>query len=40
MTDRAIDSYVKNIRKRFKQSGAEERVIESVYGAGYKLVLP
>lgn len=40
ITDRAIDSHVKNIRKRFKQSGAEERVIESVYGAGYKLVLP
>jgi len=40
ITDRAIDSHIKNIRKRFKQAGAEVKVIESVYGAGYKLVLP
>jgi len=40
ITDRAIDSHVKNIRKRFKQIGAHEKIIESVYGAGYKLVLP
>ena len=40
ITDRAIDSHVKNIRKRFKQTGAEEKIVESVYGAGYKLVLP
>jgi len=40
ITDRAIDSHIKNIRKRFKQVGAEEKIIESVYGAGYKLVLP
>ncbi|SFD04930.1 response regulator [Pseudoalteromonas denitrificans] len=40
ITDRAIDSHIKNIRKRFKQASVEEKIIESVYGAGYKLVLP
>ena len=36
VNDRAIDSHVKNIRKRIKASGLEETVIESVYGAGYR----
>ncbi|PAJ74022.1 two-component system response regulator BaeR [Pseudoalteromonas sp. NBT06-2] len=40
ITDRAIDNHVKNIRKSFKQVDSQEKIIESIYGAGYKLVLP
>ena len=36
VNDRAIDSHIKNIRKRIKASGLEDTVIESVYGAGYR----
>ncbi|WP_448548501.1 response regulator [Thalassotalea fusca] len=36
VNDRAIDSHIKNIRKRIKAAGVEETVIESVYGAGYR----
>jgi two-component system response regulator BaeR len=34
--DRAIDSHVKNIRKKIKSLALEETVIDSVYGAGYR----
>ncbi len=40
ITDRTIDSHIKNIRKKFKQANMADKVIESVYGAGYRLVLP
>lgn len=40
ITDRTIDSHIKNIRKKFKQANMTDKVIESVYGAGYRLVLP
>lgn len=36
ITDRTIDSHVKNIRKKFKEAGAEGGPIQSVYGAGYR----
>lgn len=36
ITDRAVDSHVKNIRKKFKAAGAETAIIASVYGAGYR----
>jgi len=36
VSDRAIDSHIKNIRKRIKTAGIEETIIESVYGAGYR----
>jgi len=36
ITDRTIDSHVKNIRKKFKEVGAENTPIQSVYGAGYR----
>jgi DNA-binding response OmpR family regulator len=35
--DRAIDSHVKNIRKKLER-GAEARYIETVYGVGYRLL--
>jgi DNA-binding response OmpR family regulator len=34
--DRAIDSHVKNIRRKLEPEGAK-RVIESVYGIGYRM---
>ncbi len=39
-SDRAIDSHVKKIRKKFKTQQIEENIIESVYGAGYRFVNP
>jgi len=40
ITDRTIDSHIKNIRKKLKESGVKENIIESVYGAGYRFRLP
>lgn len=40
ISDRAIDSHVKKIRKKFKIHQIEENIIESVYGAGYRFVCP
>lgn len=36
ITDRTIDSHVKNIRKKFKEAGVTRDPIQSVYGAGYR----
>lgn len=36
ITDRSVDSHVKNIRKKFKQVGIAPSPIQSVYGAGYR----
>jgi len=38
VSDRAIDSHIKNIRKRLKKDGISQTIIESVYGAGYRFV--
>ncbi len=38
ITDRAIDTHVKKIRKKFKQVGLAESPIQSVYGAGYRFL--
>jgi DNA-binding response OmpR family regulator len=35
--DRAIDSHVKNVRRKLREHGARES-IESVYGIGYRFV--
>lgn len=40
ITDRTIDSHIKNMRKKLKQAGVGENIIESVYGAGYRLRIP
>jgi len=40
ISDRAIDSHIKKIRKKFKAQHIEENIIESVYGAGYRFVNP
>lgn len=37
--DRTIDSHVKKIRKKFSAIAPGEGIVQSVYGAGFKLVL-
>lgn len=36
ITDRAVDSHIKNLRKKLKQNNIEPSHIQSVYGAGYR----
>ncbi len=36
VTDRTIDSHIKNLRKKLLQAGCEDEMIHSVYGIGYK----
>lgn len=36
ITDRAIDSHIKNLRKKLKQNDIDPAHIQSVYGAGYR----
>jgi two-component system response regulator BaeR len=38
--DRVIDSHIKNMRKKLNAALPGAKVIQSVYGAGYKLVFP
>ena len=37
VSDRAIDSHIKNLRKKLAAINANEAIIHSVYGVGYKL---
>lgn len=36
VTDRTIDSHIKNLRKKLNNAGADNEIIHSVYGIGYK----
>ncbi|CCQ10562.1 DNA-binding response regulator [Pseudoalteromonas luteoviolacea B = ATCC 29581] len=36
ISDRVIDSHIKNIRKKIKQIDVSPKLVESVYGAGYR----
>ena len=36
ISDRVIDSHIKNIRKKIKQIGISSKLVGSVYGAGYR----
>ncbi len=36
VSDRAIDSHVKNIRKKVAAAGADPELISSIYGVGYR----
>jgi len=40
ISDRTVDAHVKNIRKKITSLGVTDTVIESVYGAGYRLIMP
>jgi len=37
VSDRTVDSHVKNLRRKLKDGFGEEEVIHSIYGVGYKL---
>jgi two-component system response regulator BaeR len=37
VSDRTIDTHVKNLRKKLAQSVHEEELIHSIYGVGYKI---
>jgi two-component system response regulator BaeR len=39
VSDRAIDSHIKNLRRKLEQAGAAAVAIASVYGVGYRLDL-
>ncbi len=39
VTDRAVDSHVKNLRRKIQKVMRDQEVIRSVYGVGYKLEL-
>jgi two-component system response regulator BaeR len=39
VTDRTIDSHIKNLRQKLHRSGCTDEMIYSVYGIGYKLEL-
>lgn len=36
ISDRAIDSHIKNVRKKIKEVLPDQEIIKSVYGVGYK----
>jgi two-component system response regulator BaeR len=37
VSDRAIDSHIKNLRRKLEQAHTGENTIVSVYGVGYRL---
>lgn len=37
VSERTIDSHLRNLRRKLAQAGAPETLIEAVYGAGYRL---
>jgi two-component system response regulator BaeR len=39
VTDRTVDSHVKNLRRKLQQCGLEDEIVHAVYGLGYKLEL-
>lgn len=39
VTDRTVDSHVKNLRRKLSEAGAEDDPIRSIYGVGYRLDL-
>ena len=39
VTDRTVDSHVKNLRRKLEQASPEQELIRSIYGVGYKLEL-
>lgn len=40
VTDRAIDSHIKNLRRKLARHFPEADVIQSVYGVGYRIEIP
>ena len=40
VSDRTIDSHIKKLRKKLAEISPEHELIHSVYGVGYRLILP
>ena len=40
VTDRAVDSHIKNLRRKLDAVGEGQELIRSIYGVGYRLDLP
>jgi two-component system response regulator BaeR len=40
VTDRAVDSHVKNLRRKLDAASQGQELIRSIYGVGYRLDLP
>ena len=39
VTDRTIDSHIKNLRKKLQEASPEYEYIKSIYGVGYKFIM-
>jgi two-component system response regulator BaeR len=39
VTDRTVDSHVKNLRRKLDQANPGAEMIESIYGVGYRFTL-
>jgi two-component system response regulator BaeR len=39
VTDRTVDSHIKNLRRKLEQVAPQQELIHSIYGVGYKLEL-
>ena len=37
VSDRTIDSHIKNVRRKLTDAGCDEELIRSIYGVGYKI---
>lgn len=37
LNDRSVDNHIKNLRKKLSSAGADDNLIHSVYGVGYKM---
>jgi two-component system response regulator BaeR len=37
VTDRTVDSHIKNLRRKLGQACPDHELIRSIYGVGYKL---
>lgn len=40
VSDRTVDTHIKNLRKKLEASLPDQEIIHSIYGVGYKLELP
>ena len=37
VSDRTIDSHIKNLRKKISKATGDDEIIHSIYGVGYKI---
>ena len=37
VSDRTIDTHIKNLRKKISEASSGEELIHSIYGVGYKI---